>query len=108
MRAESEESRGEFNYTRDTKRELKRARQFRQVRAIVKKEDERGWGEGTGRKGEEGTGAARGNDRCELCEKGRARVRGETLRQTSFPDFMLLRDRNNASRRFKAIVRSAL
>lgn len=38
-RAESEESGGEFNYTRDTKRELKRARQFRQVRAIVKKED---------------------------------------------------------------------
>lgn len=33
---------------------------------------------------------------------------GGTLRQTSFPDFMLLRDRNNASRRFKAIVRSAL
>lgn len=63
------------------------------------------------RKGEEGgerTRAARGNDRCELCEKGRASVRGETLRQTSFPDFMLLRDRNNASRRFKAIVRSAL
>lgn len=48
-----------------------------------------------------------GNDRCELCEDEGGRAR-ETLRQTSFPDFMLLRDRNNASRRFKAIVRSAL
>jgi len=43
--------------------------------------------------------------------KGRGGGRGDergTLRQTSFPDFMLLRDRNNASRRFKAIVRSTL
>lgn len=52
-----------------TKRELKHARQFREVRAIVTSktptgggEEERGNGSGTGGEGEGG------HDRCELCE----------------------------------------